>query len=78
MAGSSNITNLAGRVIGMQRNETGVSIKVIKDRYLGKNGAEIRLAFDYPSRRFFCNEDELNRVYAWDKGECLASNPPNP
>ena len=39
VAGSSNISNLAGRVIGMERNEVGVTIKIIKDRYLGKNGA---------------------------------------
>lgn len=78
VAGSSNISNLAGRVIGMERNEVGVTIKVIKDRYLGKNGAEIKLGFDYPSRRFFGvnNPDELNRIYAWDKGNCLADNPP--
>lgn len=78
VAGSSNISNLAGRVIGMERNEVGVTIKVIKDRYLGKNGVEIKLGFDYPSRRFFGvnNPDELNRIYAWDKGNCLADNPP--
>lgn len=78
VAGSSNISNLAGRVIGMERNNTGVTIKVIKDRYLGKNGASINLGFDYPSRRFFSmnNTDELNRTYAWDKGDCLADNPP--
>lgn len=78
VAGSSNISNLAGRVIGMERNEVGVTIKIIKDRYLGKNGAEIKLGFDYPSRRFFSvsNADELKRIYAWDKGNCLADNPP--
>lgn len=78
VAGSSNISNLAGRVIGMERNEVGVAIKIIKDRYLGKNGAEIKLGFDYPSRRFFSvnNTDELKRIYAWDKGNCLADNPP--
>lgn len=78
VAGSSNISNLAGRVIGMERNEVGVTIKIIKDRYLGKNGAEIKLGFDYPSRRFFSvnNTDELKRIYAWDKGNCLADNPP--
>ena len=78
VAGTSNIANLAGRVIGMERNETGVTIKIIKDRYLGKNGTDIKLGFDYPSRRFFSTNslDELNRVYDWDKGECLADNPP--
>lgn len=78
VAGTSNIANLAGRVIGMERNETGVTIKIIKDRYLGKNGVNIKLGFDYPSRRFFSinNLDELNRTYDWDKGECLAENPP--
>ena len=76
--GSSNTANLAGRVLALERNETGVTLKIIKDRFLGKNGTDIKLAFDYPSRRFFSpsNPDELNRIFSWDKGECLAENPP--
>lgn len=76
IAGSSNVANLAGRVLAMERNETGVNLKVVKDRFLGRNGATIPLAFDYPSRRFFTNEDELNHIYSWDKGDCVAENPP--
>lgn len=79
VAGSSNISNLAGRVIGMERDNTGVKITVIKDRFLGKNGVQVKLGFDYPSRRFFSlnnNAEELDRIYSWDKGECLAENPP--
>ena len=76
-SGSMSISNLSGRMIGLERNsEGGVVFKVIKDRFLGKNGAYINLNFDYPSRRFFTTEDELNRVYSWDKGNCLAKNPP--
>lgn len=76
-SGSMNIANLSCRMLGMERNiDGGVSIKVIKDRYLGKNGAVINLNFDYPSRRFFTTEEELNKVFSWDKGNCLADNPP--
>lgn len=76
--GSSNTGNLAGRVLGLERNDTGVTFKIIKDRFMGRNGTNIQLAFDYPSRRFFspANPDELNRVYKWDKGDCAAENPP--
>lgn len=76
IAGTSNIANLAGRVLALERNETGATLKIIKDRFLGKNGVSIPLAFDYPSRRFFTNETELNKVYSWDQGDCLAENPP--
>lgn len=76
-SGSMNIANLSCRMLGMERNtDGGVAIKIIKDRYLGKNGTTVNLSFDYPSRRFFTTEDELNRVYSWDKGNCLAENPP--
>lgn len=77
--GSSNTANLAGRVLALERDETGVTLKIIKDRFMGRNGTNIKLAFDYPSRRFFSPsnaEAELDRVYKWDKGECKAANPP--
>lgn len=76
IAGTSNVANLAGRVLALERNGDNVSLKIVKDRFLGKNGVVIPLAFDYPSRRFFTNESELNKVYSWDKGDCLAENPP--
>ena len=79
LMGSSNTANLAGRVLALERDETGVTLKVSKDRFLGKNGTNIRLAFDYPSRRFFSPsnpEVELNRIFKWDNGECIAQNPP--
>lgn len=77
--GSSNAGNLSHRVLALERNETGVTFRIIKDRLLGKNNVNIKLAFDYPSRRFFSlsnPEAELNRVYKWDNGECVAKNPP--
>lgn len=76
-SGSMNIANLSHRMLAMERNtEGGVTVRLTKDRYLGKNGATVQLGFDYPSRRFFTTEEELNRVFDWDKGECLANNPP--
>lgn len=77
--GSSNTANLAGRVLALERNESGVTFKIVKDRFMGRNGTNIQLAFDYPSRRFFSPsnpEAELNRIYKWDDGECIAENPP--
>lgn len=77
--GSSNTANLAGRVLALERNESGVTLKIVKDRFMGRNGTNIQLAFDYPSRRFFSPsnpEAELNRIYKWDDGECIAENPP--
>jgi len=77
--GSSNTANLAGRVLALERNESGVTLKIVKDRFMGRNGTNIQLAFDYPSRRFFSPsnpETELNRIYKWDNGECMAENPP--
>lgn len=77
--GSSNSGNLAHRVLALERDGQGVNLKIIKDRLLGKSNVNIKLAFDFPSRRFFSPsnaEAELNRVYKWDKGECIASNPP--
>ena len=77
VTGSMNIANLSSRMLSMERNvDGGVTVKLVKDRYLGKNGMTFNLNFDYPSRRFFTTEDELNKVFAWDKGECLAENPP--
>ena len=76
-SGSMNIANLSCRMLGMERNvQGGVTVKIIKDRYLGKNGVSVNLNFDYPSRRFFTSEEELNRIFSWDKGECIADNPP--
>ena len=77
VTGSMNIANLSSRMLSMERNvDGGVTVKLVKDRYLGKNGMTFNLGFDYPSRRFFTTEDELNKVFSWDKGECLAENPP--
>lgn len=77
VTGSMNIANLSSRMLSMERNvDGGVTVKLVKDRYLGKNGMTFNLNFDYPSRRFFTTEDELNKTFAWDKGECLAENPP--
>ena len=77
--GSSNAGNLSHRVLALERNETGVTFKIIKDRLLGRNNVNIKLAFDYPSRRFFSPsnpEEEINRIYKWDNGDCMAKNPP--
>ena len=77
--GSSNTANLSHRALALERDETGVTLKIVKDRLMGRNGTNIKLAFDYPSRRFFSPsnaEAELNRIYSWDTGDCIAENPP--
>lgn len=77
--GSSNAGNLAHRVLALERDVSGVTFRIIKDRLLGKSNMNIKLAFDYPSRRFFSPsnpEEELNRIFKWDNGECVAENPP--
>ena len=46
-----------------------VLLKVQKDRFNGKNNYEFPTRFDFPSRRFFTTEEELNKCYAWTQGE---------
>jgi replicative DNA helicase len=50
---------------GSEPIEEDVAITVLKNRYVGKIG-EIRLYFDYRSRRFFTNTKNLNKRYKWD------------
>lgn len=44
-----------------------VILTVIKDRLRGREGKEIGLYYDQPTRRFFTNPKEFNRQYSWDE-----------
>ena len=44
-----------------------VLIDILKDRMLGYEGRSVGVFYDTPSRRFFTNEEDLDRRYAWDK-----------
>lgn len=50
---------------GLEPIDEDVSISVLKNRFIGRTG-EVRLYFDYKSRRFFCNTTHLNRRYKWN------------
>ena len=78
MSGSSNIGNLSHRTIALKRvtkreREDGVkhdvTVTVLKDRIFGRIGEDIPMYYDPYSRRFFSNEDEFNRQYAWDSAQ---------
>ena len=43
-----------------------VILDVLKDRMLGYEGWSIGMYYDRPSRRFFTDEKDLDRVYSWD------------
>ena len=43
-----------------------VLFDVLKDRYGGETGKNIGLYYDYPSKRFFSNRENLDHQYAWD------------
>ena len=42
---------------------------ILKDRMLGYEGSSTGLYYDKPSRRFFADEDSLDRRYKWDTAE---------
>jgi twinkle protein len=44
-----------------------VILDVLKDRMRGREGLDIGMYYDNPSRRFYTNEKEYNRQYSWDK-----------
>lgn len=75
ISGSSNISNLSHRTIGLRRinkekekSAHDVCLTIIKDRMMGRAGKKIDLYYDVPTRRFYTNEDEYNYQYGWDKG----------
>lgn len=76
ISGTSNIINLAHRTIGLRRIDKekevsthDVCLTVIKDRMRGKQGKQVNLYYDIPSRRFYTNEAEYNYQYRWDTHE---------
>lgn len=42
---------------------------ILKDRMLGYEGSSVGLFYDKPSRRFFENEEDLDKQYKWDTGK---------
>lgn len=42
---------------------------ILKDRLLGFEGSSAGLYYDKPSRRFFVDEESLDKRYGWDKKE---------
>ena len=81
-SGTFKIANLSGIMMTLERNndksktEYDVMLKVQKDRFNGKNNYEFPVRFDFPSRRFFTTEAELNKVYSWDTGKCTVDELP--
>ena len=60
----------------MKRNGSGylrepikadVIVDCLKDRLLGHEGASVPLYYDKPSRRFFTDEEHLDKRFDWDK-----------
>ena len=51
-----------------------VLIDILKDRMLGYEG-RIGVYYDTPSRRFFLNEEDLDRKYSWDTKTHIGSLP---
>ena len=58
-----------------KRNGTGwykepipydVLCDILKDRLLGFEGSSAGLYYDKPSRRFFVDEESLDKQYSWD------------
>lgn len=43
-----------------------VLIDILKDRMLGYEGRSVGVFYDTPSRRFFIDEEDLDRRYSWD------------
>lgn len=58
---------------GKEPIEEDVAISIWKNRFTGRVG-EIRMYFDYKSRRFFINEKDLNKRYDWNKDQSPISN----
>jgi twinkle protein len=51
---------------GFEPIDQDVSISVLKNRFIGRTG-DVRLYFDYKSRRFYCDPVHLNKRYKWNK-----------
>lgn len=81
-SGTMKIANYSGIMMTLERNNDksqtayDVLLKVQKDRFNGKNNYEFPTRFDFPSRRFFTTEEELNKCYSWTHGECTVDELP--
>lgn len=77
VSGTANITDLADRVIGfhkLTRSEQeknpeyaayNNSMIIFKDRKFGIFDEEILFHFEYFSKRYYTNSEEMNREYSW-------------
>jgi len=81
ISGSSDLVNLAHRVIGMRRvtddekekqtkwAQYNVVCEISKDRLTGESGLDFGIYYDKASRRFYSNEAEFNKNYSWDTNQ---------
>lgn len=83
LLGSSNITNLADRIYGLEKiispelRDGGYDrqITVFKDRILGVQGAKVGLYYDRVTRRLYSDSDDRDKAYSWDDGSIRYSSP---
>ena len=92
IGGSGGMLDLAHRSFSLYRvkpneKQTGdelvknydVILDVLKDRMRGQENLSIPMWYDLPSRRFYTNEIEFGKQYAWDKNKYTESIPfPHP
>lgn len=62
----AGIPNKNGKGWEVEPTKYDVIITVIKDRLRGREGFEIGMYYDIPSRRFFSNPKEYDWKYGWD------------
>jgi len=83
LLGSSNITNLADRIYGLEKiispelRDQGYDrqLTVFKDRVLGVQGAKVGLRYDRVTRRLYSDSDDRDKSYSWDDGSIKYSSP---
>ena len=61
-AGGKKISDRKRTLLGYD-----VVMNIIKDRMFGRANIEIGLYYDKSSRRFYSNDAEYDRQFAWDK-----------
>ena len=71
VSGASEIVGSADTVIRIERPEAGSDdtskLKLLKNRWGSIVGTQIRLEFDEYRKRFYTNQQELNRDYGYNE-----------
>lgn len=72
ISGSSNLSNLAHRMVAVKRideedNPYSIEIQCIKDRPTQSAGKKCQVFYDYCTRRIYSNNEELFHKYNWEK-----------